>query len=148
MHHTKVLIVEDEPADAALLKRAFTKIDPGLHIDLVSDGQDALDLFEDAENPGDIRESYPACILLDLKLRKLDGWAVLSRIKGSPEHKPLPIVVLTSSSDPKDVARAYELGANSYLVKPVKASDLKVTAGVIHDYWLMKNHTCGPRDAI
>lgn len=140
MVRSDLLIVEDEPADALLLQRAFARIDPSLTIQSVSDGTEAVEaigLVVEAMAP---LERYPRCILLDLKLRALDGLDVLRVIKSQERTRPIPVIILTSSSDPEDVRRAYLLGANSYLIKPVRAADLKIMAAAIHTYWLSVNH--------
>lgn len=108
----KILIVEDEAADAILLKRAFSKLSPDLQIDVAEDGGDALDVLI-ARNQTEVSDiSFPTFVLLDLKLRRLDGHEVLKRLKENDQTKSLPIIVFTSSSDPNDVRKAYELGAN------------------------------------
>jgi two-component system response regulator len=163
----RILIVEDEAADAILLKRALFRIDPLLRIEVAEDGEDALarllpdgdaagdpggddggDTGGDAGGEWDIKTgqaAQPACVLLDLKLRKLDGHAVLRAIKAEAVTRSIPVIVLTSSSDPTDIDLAYQLGANSYIVKPVRAADLNIVAGRIYDYWLHTNQFPGIR---
>lgn len=130
-----ILVVEDEIADALLLQRAFGRTGLGSGIKVLSDGSEAIDwlLSRPAHRP------YPVLIILDLKLRKVDGHKVLERLKETDQIRRIPIVVLTSSSDPRDIAKAYDLGANSYIVKPVRASDLQVIVQDLATYWLGRN---------
>lgn len=141
------MIVEDEAADATLLKRAFSKLLQELEIDVAEDGGDALDILI-AKNQAEVGDiSYPTCVLLDLKLRRLDGHEVLKRLKENDQTRSLPIIVFTSSSDPNDVRKAYDLGANSYVVKPVRASEMQDVAKSICEYWLGTNHNYQIKDA-
>tara|TARA_R110001592_G_scaffold103710_2_gene292009 strand:- start:6783 stop:7229 length:447 start_codon:yes stop_codon:yes gene_type:complete len=141
----KFLIIEDEPADATLLKRALSGAAPDVDIQVLQDGDEALSHLlpsgDDARGPA---ENRPTCILLDLKLRKLDGHAVLKALKEDHRTRRIPVVILTSSSDPTDVKLAYDLGANSYLIKPVRFQDLGQMSERLIDYWTRTNHF--PRD--
>ena len=132
---SSVLVVEDEIADALLLQRAFGRTGIGGGIKVVPDGGEAIDwlLARPANRP------LPALIILDLKLRKVDGHRVIEKLKETEDIRRIPIVVLTSSSDPKDIALAYDLGANSYIVKPVRASDLQLIVKDLATYWLSRN---------
>lgn len=132
---SSVLVVEDEIADALLLQRAFGRTGLGGGIKVLPDGGEAIDwlLSRPAHRP------FPALIILDLKLRKVDGHRVIERLKETKEIRRIPIVVLTSSSDPHDIAKAYDLGANSYIVKPVRASELQRIVQDLATYWLGRN---------
>lgn len=136
----KIMIVEDEAADAALLRRALTQVRPGVAVDVASDGDEALDVLLPENPEGALRAGYPRCVLLDLKLRRMDGVAVLRALKNDARARNIPVIVFTSSSDPTDVKTAYDLGANSYVVKPVHSSDLSEIAEMICAYWLETNH--------
>ena len=134
-----ILLVEDSPTDAELTLRALHKAKLANHILWVKDGQEALDcLYETGAYAGQ-QTGRPKLVLLDLKLPKLSGIDVLRRIKSDPQKRMIPVVMLTSSNEERDMAESYALGVNSYLVKPVdfhKLGDQVVNAGL---YWLLAN---------
>ena len=134
-----ILLVEDEPADAILFKRAMVNIDRGLNVIQVEDGDEAVALLGTYRGASEARFGNLCCVLLDLKMRRMDGFQVLEVLKGKEETSHIPIIVLTSSSDPRDIQRAYQYGANSYIVKPVKADELKQIVSRIHEYWVQTN---------
>ncbi|WNJ99399.1 response regulator [Thalassospiraceae bacterium LMO-JJ14] len=137
MASCRVLIVEDEIADSTLLQRAFSKSASDVDVDVVEDGYDAISFL--IPDNDDIVPPKPDFIVLDLKLRRMDGHEVLHRLKTSNLTQKIPIVVFSSSSDPVDIQRAYDLGANSYIVKPVRSSELTYVAKSLHDYWCKVN---------
>jgi CheY-like chemotaxis protein len=129
-----VLYIEDSESDVLLLKRAFARL--GTHIPLLvlSDGQAAWDYLEGSgvvHGPG-----KPSLILLDLKLPRKSGLEVLKSLKEAPVLREIPVLVMSSSSERSDVDRAYALGADFYLVKPVEPERRLEMAGAIHAYWL------------
>ncbi len=129
-----VLFIEDNENDVLLLKRAFAQL--GTHIPLLvlSDGQAAWDYLDGsgiAHGPG-----KPSLILLDLKLPRKSGHDVLKSLKDAPELRGIPVLVMSSSSERSDIDRAYALGADFYLVKPVEPERRLEMAGAIHAYWL------------
>jgi hypothetical protein len=130
-----ILLVEDNPMDVDLTRRAFSRRKLVNPLVVARDGQEALDLL--ASWPPD--RSLPAVILLDLKLPRVDGLEVLRQVKSHPRWKTLPVVVLTTSSDNADIQTAYELGANSYIVKPVDFEKFMEVATQINLYWLVTN---------
>ena len=136
----EILLVEDNPQEAELTIRALKKRTVASHFVHVSDGQQALDfLFATGNYSERDPTELPKVVLLDLKLPKLDGLDVLRRLRAEEHTKWLPIVVLTSSSQERDVIEAYQLGANSYIVKPVDfESFLEVVSNMI-TYWLLLN---------
>jgi CheY-like chemotaxis protein len=140
MHHKVILLVEDNPSDVGLTQRAFEK--HHIHNDLVvaEDGQEALDyLFGCGAYAGRDTSVMPAVILLDLKLPKVDGLEALRRIRGNDLTKRLPVVVLTSSREEEDVAMSYDLGANSYIRKPVDFQQFAEAVRALDLYWLVLN---------
>ena len=136
-----ILLVEDSTADAELTLRALRKAELGSRVLWLKDGQSAVDyLFGEGEHAGR-RNERPRLLLLDLKLPKLSGIDVLRRLKSTPTHQAIPVVMLTSSNEERDIVSAYTLGANSYLVKPVDfehLAELVVSAG---RFWLLANRT-------
>ena len=129
-----ILIVEDNANDAELTLRALKQRNLANQVHVCRDGAEALDFFADRVRP------VPKVVLLDLKLPKVDGLEVLRHLKGETRTKAIPIVVLTSSCEEPDIERAYALGANSYIVKPV---DFEAFARAVSDvglYWLLLNH--------
>lgn len=135
-----ILHVEDEEADIFLLQRALKKAGVQLPLKAVTDGQAALDYLSGAEPFADRQQNpLPCLILLDLKLPKQSGFDVLKWLRQNANLRTIVVIVLSSSADPKDVDRAYELGANSFIQKP---SDLEQTvrlAQVFKDWWLTYN---------
>jgi CheY-like chemotaxis protein len=141
MRPGEILIVEDERADAILIERALGKGGITNPSRILTDGEEAL-AYLDGAPPFDNRALYPlpALILLDLKLPKVNGLDVLRQIKSSSALKRMPVIVLTSSARADDIDSAYELGANSYLVKPPRFADFCELATRLRLYWLQLNH--------
>jgi two-component system response regulator len=135
-----VLLVEDNPADVEMTMRALQRAHLANHIATVVDGADALD-FLFATGPHADRAGAPPIkvVFLDLKLPKVSGLEVLERLKGDPRTRELPVVILTSSAEAPDVAAAYRLGANSYLVKPVDFEKFVESVSQAGLYWLLIN---------
>jgi len=130
----EILMVEDNPADARLTKEAFkdAKVLNNMHV--VADGEEAM-LF--LKRAGKYNESpRPDLILLDLNLPKKDGREVLAEIKKDPELKRIPVVILTTSEDEKDIFRAYDLHANAYVKKPVDLDQFMKIVEAVEDFWL------------
>jgi two-component system response regulator len=137
----EILLVEDSPQDLKLALRALKKAALANRIQVARDGAEALD-FIFCEGPHAERkiEDTPKVILLDLKLPKVDGLEVIQRIKGDPRTKSIPIVVLTSSKEQGDVIKSYQLGVNSYIVKPVNFESFAKAVEELGMYWLLLNH--------
>lgn len=135
MQTRPILLIEDNQMDVDLTRRAFSRRRLGNHIHVLRDGQEALDYFA-AWTPED---ALPLVILLDLKLPRVHGLDVLRAIKEKPSLRKLPVVVLTSSAEDRDINTAYELGANSYIVKPVDFDKFMEVASQIEIYWLAVN---------
>jgi CheY-like chemotaxis protein len=136
----KVLLVEDDPNDEELALVAFRKLGFPNEIKVIREGSEALDyLFSQGEYQEETPTTSLRVILLDLKLPKLDGLEVIKQIKGRSETKTIPIVVLSSSNHESDVRNSYELGVNSYVVKPVDFDRYVKTVQQLGEYWLIIN---------
>jgi len=139
-NHVEILLVEDNPNDLALTLRAFQKNNLANHIHVVRDGAEALEfiLCTGAYANRNI-ENGPKVILLDLKLPLVDGLEVLRRIKADPRTQKIPVVVLTSSREERDIVESYQLGVNSYIVKPVDFEQFTASVRTLGMYWLLLN---------
>jgi len=129
-----ILLVEDNPRDAELTLRAFRKNNLANNILVARDGVEALEIVF-----GRASAERPRVILLDLKLPKLDGLEVLRKLKSDERTRAIPVVVVTSSNQDPDIRTAYDLGANSYVVKPVDFESFMKTMSELGYYWLMVN---------
>ena len=130
-----ILLIEDNPMDIDLTRRAFVRRKINNPLQVVTDGEAALEYLA----RWDAGEPTPVVILLDLKLPKVDGLEVLRQVKEHPIYCTIPIVVLTTSAEDKDVQTAYKLGANSYIVKPVDFEKFMQVAEHVELYWNMIN---------
>ncbi|MBI4469345.1 MAG: response regulator [Acidobacteria bacterium] len=135
-----ILLVEDNPDDVELTLRAFEKSNLVNKIIVTRDGEEALDyLFARGPHSGRDPALMPEVVLLDLKLPKVDGLEVLRRMRADERTRRLPVVVLTSSSEEKDVLGSYDLGANSFVRKPVDFRQFMDAAKHLGLYWLVLN---------
>lgn len=142
----EVLLVEDNPYDVKLTLRALEQHRLANRVEVVRDGQEALDFLfgsvatdtQAAPNPA------PRLILLDLKLPKVSGLEVLETVKSNPRTRTIPITILTSSREDTDIERAYELGVNSYIVKPVDFAQFSEAVRQLGLYWLLLNEPPAP----
>lgn len=135
-----VLLVEDDSNDILFVQRAFRRVNPMISIEIVKDGDEAVDYLLGVGNYADRdRYSLPALILLDLKLPRRSGIEVLQWIRQQESIKRIPVVVLTSSRERIDVDLSYDLGVNSYLVKPVNFDALSNMINALNSYWLQLN---------
>ena len=140
MKPPSILLVEDNQSDIDLTLRAFRKANIANKIVVVEDGQEALDyLFGTGQYAGSEEARFIALVLLDLKLPKVSGLEVLERIRADRKTKRLPVVILTSSSEERDVAAGYDLGANSYIRKPVDFVQFAEAIANMGLYWLILN---------
>ncbi len=136
----EILLVEDNPNDAELALRALKKHHLANRLVHVADGEEALDfLFARGAFSHRQIENGPKVIILDLKLPKVDGLEVLQIMKNDPRTKIIPVVVLTSSKEEKDVIESYRLGVNSYIVKPVDFDKFIAAVKDLGMYWLLLN---------
>ena len=136
----EILLVEDNPADVELTLRALTSHHLANQLFVCRDGAEAIDFFF-GDAPNALRDIgvIPRVILLDLNLPKVDGLEVLRRLKGDDRTRAIPVVVLTSSAEQPDIADAYRLGANSYIVKPVDFEAFSRAVSDLGLYWLLVN---------
>ncbi len=139
MKNGPILLVEDNPDDEALTLRALKNANVTNKIVVARDGAEALDYIFGTGACAERGPLTPAIILLDIKLPKLDGLQVLERIRGDERTRLLPVVMLTSSDEERDVVRSYELGVNSYVRKPVEFDAFSEAVKRLGLYWLLLN---------
>lgn len=136
----EILLVEDNPRDSELARRALRKCDLEAHLMQVKDGQEALDwLLAEGIYAGRNLRQQPKVVFLDIKLPKRSGLEVLKVIRADPRTRHLPVVMMTSSQQDRDVRKAYEEGGNSYLVKPVESEKYFEAIGMAGRYWVYLN---------
>jgi two-component system, response regulator len=141
LSEVEILLVEDNPRDAELTLRALRKRHLANHVFHVKDGQEALDwLTGTGAYEGRDLKQMPKVVLLDLKLPKMNGLEVLAAIRAHEQIGTIPVVVLTSSQEQRDVVESYRLRVNSYIVKPVDFEKFSVAVGEAGHYWLLVNH--------
>lgn len=139
-----ILLVEDNPNDADLMMRAFKKRDLAYNLIHLEDGAQALDyLFCQGKYKDDLNQALPKIVFLDLKLPKIDGMEVLRKIRQNESTRTLPVVIVTSSAEDPDIQLAYELGANSYVVKPLNFESFSEVMSNLGFYWLSINKLPG-----
>jgi two-component system response regulator len=145
MNRSTILLVEDSPDDVELTLRAFARSKVANELVVASDGEEALDyLFATGVHSGRDPSLMPSVVLLDLKLPKVDGLDVLRRMRNDERTRRLPVVVLTSSNEEQDVVRSYDLGANSFVRKPVDFARFLEAARQLGLYWLVLNEPARP----
>jgi two-component system response regulator len=134
---TDILLVEDSPLEVELTLRPLRELEPTRQIEVARDGEEALDfLLGRRDFRHRLAASPPHLVLLDLQLPKLDGIEVLRGVRGNARTCMVPVVVLTSSNDPRQLAQCYQLGANSCVQKPVKYEEFRNTIQAVARYWL------------
>ena len=138
--HVEILLVEDNPNDVKLTLHAFKRNNLANRVHVVSDGAEALEfLFCTGAYEGRDAANRPKIVLLDLKLPKVDGIEVLRKVKANAATRTIPVVVLTSSREERDIVESYELGVNSYIVKPVDFDAFAATIAQVGMYWMIAN---------
>ena len=146
MNNKIILLVEDHPDDEELTIRALTKNNIMNEVVVARDGVEALEyLFGTGAHAGRDMNVMPQIILLDLKLPKIDGLEVLRRLRADDRTKFLPVVVLTSSKEEQDIVKSYQLGANSYVRKPVDFQEFTQAVQNLGLYWLILNEAAPER---
>ena len=141
MNGGTILLVEDNPDDVLFTLRAFERNNISNEVVVAVDGEQALDLLLPED---DSTALSPALVLLDVNLPKIDGLEVLRRIRSDPRTAGLPVVVLTTSNEERDIVDSYRLGANSYVRKPVMFADFVDATRVLGMYWLLVNEPAPP----
>ncbi len=140
MNSVEILLVEDNPRDVDLTTRALKKHNMANKLHVVRDGQEALDfIFSEGDYTGSDVFHRPKVVLLDLKLPKVNGLEVLRRMKSDERTKTIPVVVLTSSCEERDIVESYRLGVNSYIQKPVEFDKFLDCVKELGLYWLLVN---------
>lgn len=137
----QLLVIDDSEEDCALIVRSFARLNPSLEVVCCHDGGEALARLQhilETASP----DHLPTLILLDLNLPAMDGFRVLAQIKASPVLRCIPVVILTTSSDPSSITRCYQDGANSYLVKSLNIAGFQQSMHVLYRYWF--NIACHP----
>jgi DNA-binding response OmpR family regulator len=137
-----ILLVEDDPQDVELTLRAFRSENVQSLIEVVRDGEEALDyLFCRGDYKARSADRPPSLVLLDLKLPKIGGLQVLKELKASAECQSIPVIMLTSSGEQRDIAESYKLGVNSYIQKPVDIGEFRKAIRALALYWLGVNRS-------
>ncbi|MFI5916478.1 response regulator [Dactylosporangium sp. NPDC051541] len=137
MNESTILLVDDSPDDVALTLRALKKSNMTNHVDIAADGEEALRyLLPEAGGPSN---PLPALVLLDINLPKVNGLDVLRAVRAHERTRYLPIVVLTTSTEERDIIKTYDLGANSFVRKPVVFAEFLEAVRVLGLYWLLVN---------
>ena len=140
----EILLVEDSPADAEMTLRVLKRRQLSNSIEWVKDGEEALDYMFRRGHYATRSDGNPRLILLDLKMPKLDGIDVLRVLKADPVTRVVPVVMLTSSNEDNDIVRSYDLGVNSYIVKPVEFDKFVEEVSKLGVYWTAMNRIPGP----
>jgi two-component system response regulator len=140
----RILIIDDSPDDVTLTLRALRKNNITNAVDIAADGEEALrHLFPSDEPPGGRTHALPALVLLDLNMPRVSGLEVLRSIRSNPRTKYLPVVVLTTSTEERDIVNTYDLGANSFVRKPVEFDEFLDAVRLLGMYWLLVNRPAG-----
>jgi two-component system response regulator len=139
----EILLVEDNPQDAEITLRALKRANLANHVQWLKDGEEALEFLFSQGQYEDQPRPRPRVMLLDIKMPKVDGLEVLRRLKADGRTRSIPVVMLTSSKEERDLLRSYDLGVNSYLVKPVDFQRFSEEVTRVGYYWVAMNQTPG-----
>ena len=141
----EILLAEDEPSDADLCMRALKRKNVANHIVWVKDGAEALDfLFARGAYAGRSGTDRPRLLLLDIKMPRVDGFEVLRQVRADARLATMPVVIMTSSNEERDIAEGYHLGVNSYVPKPVDFASFRQAVEDVGMYWVVLNKAPGP----
>ncbi|MEP7318438.1 MAG: response regulator [Panacibacter sp.] len=139
-NQVEILLIEDNMSDAELIIRSLRKVNLANKLMHLKDGAEALDfIFRKGQFSNRSADSLPRVILLDIKMPKVDGIEVLRQIKGNEETKLIPVVIMTSSKEEKDIIDSYSLGVNSYVVKPLEFAGFAKAVSELGLYWVITN---------
>lgn len=140
LNEVEILLVEDNMSDAELVIRALRKVNLANHLIHLKDGEEALEfLFATGQFASREKTNLPKVILLDIKMPKVDGIEVLRKVKANPATRLIPVVIMTSSKEEQDMFKSYELGVNSFVVKPVGFADFARAVSELGLYWVLTN---------
>lgn len=143
MSNKAILLVEDNPNDEELTLRAFRKNNISNDVVVARNGVEALDyIFKTGDYAGQNSDDLPQVVILDLKLPKISGLEVLSKIRANDRTRYLPVVILTSSAEEKDIIEGYRLGTNAYVQKPVDFAEFAEAVKQLGMFWLLLNRSC------
>ena len=135
MYANQILLAEDDTTDAEFFRRALGRLEAPPELVWFKNGQEVLEgLISDSDSP-----SLPRLAILDIKMPGMSGLELLDKLKRNPRTRDLPIIIMSSSDEPQDIAKAYEYGANGYLVKPNRFQDLRELVGSIDSFWIKTN---------
>ncbi|MGB0134806.1 response regulator [Dokdonella sp.] len=141
--NVEILLVEDSKADAEMTLRTLKKRGIANNVEWVRDGAEALDYLFCTGSYADRKNGHPKLVLLDLKMPKLDGHEVLEKMKSDPRTRTIPVVMMTSSREEGDLVASYQLGVNSFVVKPVQFDEFAETVAQVGMYWMIANQAPG-----
>ncbi len=137
--HVEILLVEDSKADAEMTLRTLKRRSIANNVEWVRDGVQAIEYLFCTGEFADRRNGHPKLVLLDIKMPRLDGLDVLRQMKAKPETRKIPVVMMTSSNEESDLVASYELGVNSFIVKPVEFDAFAETVAQVGKYWMIAN---------
>jgi len=135
MYTNEILLAEDDATDAEFFRRALNKLDTPPTLTWCKNGLEALEGLQRREK----NDQYPRLAILDIKMPGMSGLELLAKIKSNDRTKDLPVIMMSSSDEPQDISRAYDYGANGYLVKPNRFQDLRELVGSISCFWIKTN---------
>lgn len=138
--NTTILLIEDNPADQEMTRRALSKASPNIALEVCDDGEQALDFLLRRDVYAADETPTPQLILLDLNLPKLSGKEIIRCVRGDDELKHMPLIVLTTSPAEEDILESYRLGCNSYLIKPNRFDEFVSVMQQLTHYWLSSVH--------
>ena len=135
LQNANVLLVEDNPIDIIMTRKALEEVDLPLRLHVIQDGEEALDFIRQNCNSRDTNSPCPDLILLDLNLPKKSGKEILSEIRQDPNTRVIPVIILTTSSEDKDIVECYSQSANCYITKPLNVDNFKLAIQIIGKFW-------------
>lgn len=143
MYKSYILIAEDDADDRFLLETAFAECGLKDNLIFVENGIDLIQFLEQEKHKNGVNRNFPVYIMMDLNMPKKDGREALKELKENPEYKIIPVVIFTTTKNENEIKRCYELGANSYVVKPVTFEHLVKVIGQIRNYWFIVSSAAG-----